>query len=530
MPAAAPVATPSAPVVALAVVREKSDGPEDSWEDIDRSKPAPNTASPTPAKKAEEKKTESKPAEAAAAAAASPSPSFSDADLKKELKAIAEADAEDDDDREHVNMIFLGHVDAGKSTISGHLLYLTGMVDKRTIEKYEKEAKENNRGSWFYAYIMDTIEEERAKGKTVEVGRAHFETKKKRYTILDAPGHKNFVPNMIAGLAQADVGVLVVSAKTGEFESGFEKAGQTREHATLAKTLGIRQLVVAVNKMDEPQIGWAQARYDEICTKVGTFLRQVGWTPAQVLFLPISGYTGAGLVEPLPPGTAPYYTGPGLVGVMDQLKPMERNDAAPFRMPVVDKFKDMGFVYCMGKIEAGAVSKGQQLLLMPNKQLCKVAAIYHKDEEEMKRAKAGESVRLALSGVDEQDVVTGFMLCDPAAPVHVASEFVAQLAIMELPSTNPLFTAGYEAVIHLHTCVKECLVTELVAEIDKKTKKPAKKKPTFVRSGAIVNARITLAAPVCAELFDTYPQLGRFTLRDKGRTIAIGKLLSMSEK
>ena len=163
-------------------------------------------------------------------------------------------EVQEEDPREHLNVVFIGHVDAGKSTLSGNILYLTGYVDKRTIEKYEREAKQRNRESWFLAFIMDTNEEERAKGKTVEVGRAPFETEAKRYTILDAPGHKNYVPHMISGAAQADVGILVISARRGEFETGFERGGQTREHAMLCKTLGVRFLIVVINKMDDPTV------------------------------------------------------------------------------------------------------------------------------------------------------------------------------------------------------------------------------------------------------------------------------------
>lgn len=448
-------------------------------------------------------------------------------ELKRELKEIAEA--EEEDKREHVNLVFIGHVDAGKSTISGQLLYQTGQVDKRTIEKYEREAKEHNRGTWFYAYIMDTVEEERARGKTVEVGRAHFETARKRYTILDAPGHKNYVPNMISGAAQADVGILIISAKTGEFESGFEKGGQTREHAFLAKTLGLRQLIVAVNKMDE--VGWSQARYDEIVGKLTPFLRkECGYAAKEAItFLPISGQLGLGLVAPVPEDVCPWYRGPSLVQTLDELRPFDRNENAPFRLPVVDRFKDLGVVHILGKIEAGQVVKGQQLVIMPNRLPVRVTGIYLREEVEVKRARAGENVRLAVQGAEESDVLTGFVVCEPTNLVKVIQEFTAQLVILDLFPSNPLFTAGYEAVLHVHTACKECVVLDLLAEMDKKTKKPTKKKPTFVKSGAIVIARLQTAAPICLELFENFPQLGRFTLRDKGKTIAIGKVVKIDD-
>ena len=195
-------------------------------------------------------------------------------------------------------MVFIGHVDAGKSTLSGSILYLKGMVDKRTIEKFEREAKERNRDSWFLAFILDTSEEERAKGKTVEVGRAYFDTDAHRYTILDAPGHKNYVPNMISGASQADVGVLVISARKGEFETGFEKGGQTREHALLAKTLGIQHLVVVINKMDDPTVQWAQERYEECVSKLKPYLKTCGYViKRDVKFVPISGLTGDNILN-----------------------------------------------------------------------------------------------------------------------------------------------------------------------------------------------------------------------------------------
>ncbi|KAJ1834899.1 translation termination factor GTPase eRF3, partial [Coemansia sp. RSA 2708] len=200
--------------------------------------------------------------------------------------------------KEHMNVIFIGHVDAGKSTLGGNILYLTDMVDKRTMEKYEREAKEAGRESWYLSWALDTNQEERAKGKTVECGRAFFETSKRRYTILDAPGHKNYVPSMVGGAAQADVAVLVISARKGEFETGFERGGQTREHAVLVKTAGVRTLIVAINKMDDPTVGWDKSRYDEVIAKLTPFLKKTGYNPkTDVIFIPLSGFTGAGVKD-----------------------------------------------------------------------------------------------------------------------------------------------------------------------------------------------------------------------------------------
>jgi peptide chain release factor subunit 3 len=211
--------------------------------------------------------------------------------------------------KEHLNIVFVGHVDAGKSTFGGNLLFITGMVDKRTMEKYEREAKEAGRESWYLSWALDSTTQERAKGKTVEVGRAYFETTLRRYTILDAPGHKTFVPSMISGAAQADVAILVISARKGEFETGFEKGGQTREHIMLVKTAGVTKLIVAINKMDDPTVKWEKARYDEIKDKLTPFVKAAGFNPkTDVTFIPLSAYTGANLKEVVSKSVCSWYT------------------------------------------------------------------------------------------------------------------------------------------------------------------------------------------------------------------------------
>jgi len=282
--------------------------------------------------------------------------------------------------KENINLVSIGHVgtiimmnyrlrfiDAGKSTLGGHLLYLTGMVDKRTLEKYEKESKEMGRESWALSWALDTGNEEREKGITVECGQAFFETDKRRYTLLDAPGHKNYVPSMISGANQADIALLVISARKGEFETGFEKGGQTREHATLVKTAGVKKLLVLVNKMDEPTVKWDKARYDEIVDKVGPFLRQSGFNlKTDVFFMPVSGFTGANLKDPLTKAVCPWFEGPSLLDFLDAMPAMDRRLGGPFLMPITGKFKEMGTIVT-GKIESGRIAKGDTILIMPNK-------------------------------------------------------------------------------------------------------------------------------------------------------------------
>jgi len=263
-----------------------------------------------------------------------------DAVAKEQEEELDESIVQDMYGKEHVNIVFIGHVDAGKSTLGGNILFLTGMVDERTMEKYEKEAREAGRESWYLSWALDTNKEERSKGKTVEVGRARFETERRRYTILDAPGHKSYVPNMISGAAQADVGVLVISARKGEFETGFDKGGQTREHAVLAKMQGINKLVVVINKMDDLTVEWSKERYDECTKRLGTFLRGNGFNPkTDLFFIPISAYKGSNLKDRVDKKVCPWWDGPSLLEYLDSMTSLERKIKAPLMMPIGGKFR-----------------------------------------------------------------------------------------------------------------------------------------------------------------------------------------------
>ena len=430
----------------------------------------------------------------------------------------------DQEVKSHMNLVFVGHVDAGKSTMGGNLLYLTGMVDKRTLEKYEREAKDIGRESWYLSWALDSTQQERDKGKTVEVGRAYFETGKRRYTLLDAPGHKSYVPNMIGGAAQADVAILVISARKGEFETGFERGGQTREHAVLVKTAGVQRLIVVVNKMDDSTVNWDKERYDDIVGKLTPFLRSAGFNPkTDITFIPVSAYSGANLKDKASSEACPWYEGPTLLDFLDGLELGDRKMSASLKMPVSEKYADMG-TYVVGKLESGKMKKGDSLILMPNKTSVEVLAIFSEVDEEIPAAVSGDNVRVKLKGVELEDVQPGFVLTDPQDPVHVVRRFEAQLAILE---HRNIICAGYSAVMHAHSLNEEVNLVELLHYYDKKTGKKSRRGPQFAKKGMKIIAMIETTAPVCLERFKDYPQLGRFTLRDEGKTVAIGKVTKL---
>jgi peptide chain release factor subunit 3 len=441
------------------------------------------------------------------------------------------------DPREHLNLVFIGHVDAGKSTLSGNILYLTDNVDKRTIERYEREAKELNRESWFLAFIMDTNEEERAKGITVEVGKAHFETAIKRYTILDAPGHKNYVPNMIQGASQADVGVLVISARKGEFETGFERGGQTREHAMLAKTLGVTYLVVVINKMDDPTVQWSKVRFDECVTKLRPFLKSCGYTiKREVMFIPISGLSGANVKDEVAETACSWWkksytsgenntTSSTLFKLLDSLEIGGREPSAPIRIPVLERYHDRGTIV-MGKVESGIIRPGMKVTVMPTRNKYKVEAVWA-NEEPVAGARPGENVLVKLNGAGIEDVRKGYVICsDP--PCRAVNKIICQMAIVEMPENIRIITAGFQAIFHAHCCEEECTISKIFETTNAKGQVVKGARFVGVNMRCICMIDIDRSVPV--DTFDNMPFLGRFTLRSEGKTIAIGKITKLPPK
>ncbi|KAL3460438.1 P-loop containing nucleoside triphosphate hydrolase protein [Aspergillus heterothallicus] len=466
---------------------------------------------------------------------------------KRDANAVAleqQADVDEDtlkeiygEKKEHVNIVFIGHVDAGKSTLGGSILYVTGMVDERTLDKYKRDAKEAGRETWYLSWALDLTNEERAKGKTVEVGRAHFKIDvptpdgivERHFSILDAPGHKSYVHHMIGGASQADVGVLVISARKGEYETGFEKGGQTREHALLARNTGVKKLIVAVNKMDDMTVEWSKARFDECTVKVSKFLEALGYKKDDLHFMPISAQRTLGIKDRVPSDLCPWYSGPSLLEYLTNMKMPERNLNAPFMMPISTKYRDMGTMV-EGRIEAGVIKKNATCIIMPNRTKVEIAALYGETEDEIATGTCGDQVRMRLRGVEEEDLLPGFVMCSPKRPVHCVSAFEAKIRILDLKS---ILTAGFNCVMHVHSAVEEVTVAALLHKLEPGTGRRSKRPPPFASKGQMIIARIEVtssAGAVCVERFDDYNQMGRFTLRDQGQTIAIGMITKLIEE
>ncbi|KAJ3359984.1 HBS1-like protein [Kappamyces sp. JEL0680] len=424
-----------------------------------------------------------------------------------------------------------GHVDAGKSTLMGHLLLDLGEVNQRTIAKFKKEAETMKKGSFLYAWVLDATEDERARGVTIDVGVSQFKTPKRTFTLLDAPGHRDFVPNMISGTSQADVAVLVVDASTGGFESGFEAGGQTREHALLLKSLGIEQLAVAVNKMDT--IGWAKDRFDDIQEKLSTYLASIGFSAATVSFVPVSGFTGDNLSKK--PKTT-WYHGPTLVEtlgtnnalIVDGFSSPRRSLDAPFVLSVQDYFKGGlgpgggGSVTVAGRVESGQIQVGDDLVAMPINETGTVKAIQIGDDDSQ-WAVAGDRVSVSLAGLDPIQLHLGSILCDPKHKVPLSSRLRARISTFELD--RPI-TIGVPVIMYHLGASEPAIITVLESSISKEGVE--KKRPRVLGSNVEATVIIDIQRAICCEKASVSPSLGRFLLRMGAASIASGVILDAS--
>ena len=428
-------------------------------------------------------------------------------------------------DKPHLNIIIMGHVDNGKSTTTGHLLYLMGAIDERTIKAYQDEAEKLGKGTFHYAWVLDNLKEERERGVTIDLRFLQFATKKYNFTVIDAPGHRDFVKNMITGASQADAAVLFSSAKKGEFEAGIGAGGQTREHAFLSFTLGIRQLVVAINKMDDNTVNWSQERYEEMKAEIGRMVKMVGFKLEKIQFIPVSGWTGDNLVAKSE--KMPWYTGPTLIEALDMLEIPAKPTNKPLRIPVQDIYTITGIgTVPVGRVETGVLKPGQNLIFMPSNKTAEVKSI-EMHHTSIPVAEPGDNIGISVRGIAKTDVHRGDVAGPVDNPPTVAKEFIGQIIVIYHPTA---IAAGYTPVLHFHTGQIAVKFTELIKKIDPRTGQVSEEHPSFLKTGDAAWVRMEPLHPIAIEAFNDFPELGRFAIRDMGTTVAAGAVKEVTKK
>ncbi|XP_038151967.1 elongation factor 1-alpha [Cyprinodon tularosa] len=441
-------------------------------------------------------------------------------------------------EKTHINIVVIGHVDSGKSTTTGHLIYKCGGIDKRTIEKFEKEAAEMGKGSFKYAWVLDKLKAERERGITIDIALWKFETSKYYVTIIDAPGHRDFIKNMITGTSQADCAVLIVAAGVGEFEAGISKNGQTREHALLAYTLGVKQLIVGVNKMDSTEPPYSQKRFEEIQKEVSTYIKKIGYNPATVAFVPISGWHGDNMLEASDKmswfkgwkierkeGGA---TGVTLLEALDSIMPPSRPTDKPLRLPLQDVYKIGGIgTVPVGRVETGVLKPGMVVTFAPPNLTTEVKSV-EMHHESLPEALPGDNVGFNIKNVSVKEIRRGNVAGDSKNDPPLAAEnFTAQVIILNHPGQ---IAQGYAPVLDCHTAHIACKFSELKEKIDRRSGKKLEDNPKALKSGDAAIITMVPGKPMCVESFSQYPPLGRFAVRDMRQTVAVGVIKSVEKK
>jgi elongation factor 1-alpha len=424
----------------------------------------------------------------------------------------------------HLNIVVTGHVDNGKSTTVGHLLVDLGAIDQRTIDAYAKESEATGKGDTFkYAWVMDSIKDERERGITIDLAFQKFETGKYFFTLIDAPGHKDFIKNMITGASEADAAILVISVKPGETEASIEPGGQGREHAFLAKTLGVGQIVAALNKMDD--VGYQEARYKEVKDNVEKMLKAVGYNTAKISFVPVSGWKGDNLVKKSE--NMAWYKGPTLAEALDAFEPPEKPVGKPLRIPIQDVYSITGVgTVPVGRVETGVMRPNDKVVVMPSGAPGEIKSI-ETHHTQLESAEAGDNVGFNLRGVDKKQIKRGDVIGPADNPPAVAKEFEARIIVISHPTA---IAPGYTPVLHAHTAQVAATISHFVSKIDPRTGATTEENPKFLKTGDAAIVRIKPVRPLPIETFKDFPEIGRFALRDMGTTIAAGVVLSITEK
>jgi len=445
-------------------------------------------------------------------------------------------------DKFHINIVVIGHVDSGKSTSTGHMIYKCGGIDKRVIEKFEKEAQEMGKGSFKYAWVLDKLKAERERGITIDIQLMNFGTKKYYVTIIDAPGHRDFIKNMITGTSQADCAVLIIAASTGEFEAGISKNGQTREHALLAYTLGVKQMIVGINKIDNTEPPYSEPRFNEIKKEVENYVKKVGYNPKAVAFVPISGWHGDNMIEPSTNmtwykgwklerkdanGKEETVTGKTLLDAIDGIAQPVRPADKPLRLPLQDVYKIGGIgTVPVGRVETGSLTAGMVVTFSPAQVTTEVKSV-EMHHTTLEKAIPGDNVGFNVKNVSIKDIKRGMVTSDSKNdPAKESKAFVAQVIVLNHPGE---IHAGYQPVLDCHTAHVACKFAELKTKIDRRSGKVLEENPKMVKTGDAAMINLIPSKPMCVESFADYPPLGRFAVRDMRQTVAVGIIKSVEK-
>jgi elongation factor 1-alpha len=429
-------------------------------------------------------------------------------------------------EKPHMNLVFIGHVDHGKSTAVGRILLDTGHIDQHTIDELKKEAAKVGKATFEFAFVMDRLKEERERGITIDVAHKEFKSDKYYFTIIDAPGHRDFVKNMITGTSQADAAVLIVSGPDGIME-------QTKEHMYLAKVLGVGQMVVAVNKMDATKPEYDEKLFNQRKDEINKMMKNVGWKDEQFSVLPISAYKGDNIFKGV--GKLSWWKGDSLVGALNKLKDPPKITDKPVRIPIQDVYTITGIgTVPVGRVECGILKPDTKVIFMPSNKTGEVKTI-EMHHQQMPQAVPGDNVGMNVRGIAKTDIHRGDVLGPADSPPTVAKSFTAQIMVLNHPS---VIAVGYTPVFHCHTAQVACTFTELTKLLDPKTGQAIVNKEgqvkdgvvQFLKAGDAAVVKIQPTRPMVIETKETFPALARFAIRDMGATVAAGICIAVEKK
>ncbi|VVB79475.1 Elongation factor 1-alpha [uncultured archaeon] len=420
----------------------------------------------------------------------------------------------------NMNVVFVGHVDAGKSTCIGRLMFDSGMVPEQQMKKLKEEAAKYGKVGFEFAYVMDNIKEERERGVTIDLSYKKLVTQKFEVTIIDAPGHRDFVKNMITGASQADAAFLVVDVMNGV-------QPQTTEHLWLLRTMGVKNVAILVNKMDMGN--YAEDKFKKVKEDVSTLLKQVGINPETTTFLAVSGLQGDNIAKKS--DKMAWYKGPTLLEQLDLFPQPELPTGLPLRMPIQDVYEITGIgTVPVGKIETGIMKPGQKVIILPGRTgkgvpgEIKSIEMHH---EQLPEALAGDNVGINIRGVGKKDIARGDVICAADKPITIVEEFIAQIAVINHPT---VLAKGYTPVFHVHTAQVPCQFIELIEQIDPRTGQAIKTNPDFLKNGDVAKVRLKPIGNLCLETQKENPYMARFAVRDAGQTVAAGMCIEITKK